>query len=138
MGYVLYRGKKRVASGRGCYCFTHKNTTVAECIAILMALKEIKRLGVKDVCVFTDCKAIADKVNNWTTFNSVALTSVWFGHVKSALSTLYSSIRWVPRGQNQQADHESSMAIPRPFRRRATDFFDYLAKTSPYTERKII
>ncbi len=103
-------GKKRLEISRS---LGHKTNNEAEYWALLLGLREAKRLGVRSVQVFTDSELIERQVNGSYRVKHPNLKGL-HKMVSQTLEEFSSfTIQSIPREENQEADRLANQAIER-------------------------
>jgi ribonuclease HI len=109
-GYVIYKGKEKLAEGEGLAGYEVTNN-YAEYFALVEALRKLKELRVEgDVVVRSDSQLLVGQMSKgWK-----VKRGGYLGMLKEARDLLkeFSSItfEWIPREQNEEADLLSRIA----------------------------
>ena len=91
----------------------HKTNNEAEYWALLLGLREAKRLGGKSIRIFTDSELVERQVNGFyrvKNLNLKALHDTVIRHLKGFSSY---TIQSIPREENREADRLANEAIQR-------------------------
>jgi ribonuclease HI len=95
----------------------HKTNNEAEYWALLLGLREARRLGVKSVQVFTDSELIERQVNGFYRVKHSNLKGLHKMVTQNLKEFSSFDIRSIPREQNQEADRLANQAIQRKIER---------------------
>jgi ribonuclease HI len=101
-------GKKLLEMGR---YLGHKTNNQAEYWALLLGLREAKRLGGKSIHIFTDSELIAKQVKGIYRVKNVDLKSLYDRVVQDLRGFSSFEIEYIPREENQEADRLANEAI---------------------------
>jgi ribonuclease HI len=108
-GFVVYSDGKKVSEGHG-VAGENVTSNYAEYTALVIALKELKRLGFDEVVVRSDSKLLVGQMSGeWKVKGGAYLE-----RLKEAreLASGFRALRfeWVPRERNEEADMLSRVA----------------------------
>ena len=91
----------------------HKTNNEAEYWALLLGLKEAKRLGGQSIQIFTDSELVAKQVNGLYRVRNLNLKSLHRAVIENLKGFSSFEIVSVPREQNREADRLANEAIER-------------------------
>jgi ribonuclease HI len=91
----------------------HKTNNEAEYLALLLGLREAKRLGGKSVRIFTDSELIERQVKGIYRVKDLNLQSLYGKVVKGLKGFSSFKIEFIPREENREADRLANAAIDR-------------------------
>jgi ribonuclease HI len=103
-------GRKLLEMGR---YLGHKTNNEAEYWALLLGLREAKRLGGKSIHIFTDSELIAKQVKGIYRVKNVNLKSLYDRVVQDLRGFSSFEIESIPREENREADRLANEAIQR-------------------------
>jgi ribonuclease HI len=101
-------GRKLLEMGR---YLGHKTNNEAEYWALLLGLREAKKLGGKSVRIFTDSELIARQVRRIYRVKDANLKSLYDKVVQDLRGFLSYEIESIPREENREADRLANEAI---------------------------
>ena len=91
----------------------HKTNNEAEYWALLLGLREAKRLGGKSLHILTDSELIARQVKGIYRVKNLNLKGLHKMVIQNLKEFSSFDIRSIPREENQEADHLANQAIQR-------------------------
>lgn len=91
----------------------HKTNNEAEYWALLLGLREAKRLGGKSIHIFTDSELIERQVKGLYRVKNLNLKGLHKMVTQNLKEFSSFDIKSIPREQNQEADHLANQAIQR-------------------------
>ena len=103
-------GKKMVEVSR---YLGHKTNNQAEYWALLLGLKEARRLGGESIHIFTDSQLIEKQVKGIYRVKDINLRALHKTVIENSKMFLSFEIEFIPREQNQEADRLANQAIQR-------------------------
>ncbi len=95
----------------------HQTNNQAEYWALLLGLREAKRLGGKSIEIFTDSELLERQVRGLYRVKALNLKRLHRAVVEDLGGFQSVKIAFVPREQNQEADRLANRAIQRRFRK---------------------
>jgi ribonuclease HI len=96
-----------------CRYLGHKTNNEAEYWALLLGLREAKRLGGESIRIFTDSELVAKQVNGLYRVRNLNLKSLHRAVIEDLEGFSSFEIVSVPREQTQEADRLANQAIER-------------------------
>jgi len=98
-GRVVARGSKVVGKGKG------MTTNVAEYMALICALTDVKALGLEDAKIFvkSDSQLIVYQINGKYRIKEPSLRP-YYREAKNLMISLNAKLEWIPREENEEAD----------------------------------
>ena len=96
-----------------CRYLGHKTNNEAEYWALLIGLREAKRLGGESIRIFTDSELVAKQVNGLYRVKNLNLKSLHRAVIENLKGFLSFEIMSIPRERNQEADRLANQAIER-------------------------
>jgi ribonuclease HI len=103
-------GKRMVAMSR---YLGHKTNNEAEYWALLLGLREAKRLGGKSIRIFTDSELIERQVKGLYRVRDLSLKALYKMVIQNLKGFSSFEIESIPREENQEADRLANQAIQR-------------------------
>jgi len=91
----------------------HKTNNEAEYWALLLGLREAKRLGGKSIRIFTDSELIERQVKGLYRVRDLNLKALYKMVIQNLEGFSSFEIESIPREQNQEADRLANQAIQR-------------------------
>jgi len=91
----------------------HKTNNQAEYWALLLGLKEARRLGGESIHIFTDSQLIEKQVKGIYRVKDINLRALHKTVIENSKMFLSFEIEFIPREQNQEADRLANQAIQR-------------------------
>lgn len=107
-GYTIKPENGKLITGKG-YVGRGTNNK-AEYSALIEALKEARKLGIKEVHAFGDSLLVVNQVKGIWNVNAETIKPLWKQAVHLAHSFVLFGIEWIPREQNETADQLSREA----------------------------
>ena len=96
-----------------CRYLGHKTNNEAEYWALLLGLREAKRLGGESIRIFTDSELVARQVNGVYRVRNLNLKSLHRVVIENLKGFASFEIVSIPREQNREADRLANLAIER-------------------------
>jgi len=93
----------------------HKTNNEAEYWAILIGLREAKRLGAEVLCIFTDSELVERQINGLYRVKDVKLKPLHEAVIQNLKGFASFKVESIPREQNREADRLANQAIQRRF-----------------------
>lgn len=109
--YITDRGGKRIAR-RG-YYLGHKTNNEAEYEALLLGLKEARRLGGESIHIYTDSELIERQVRGVYRVKELRLKILHRRVTEMIREFASCEMEFIPRSKNQEADLLANLAIER-------------------------
>jgi ribonuclease HI len=91
----------------------HKTNNEAEYWALLLGLREAKRLGGRSIHVFTDSELLERQVNGIYRVRNLNLKGLYNRAIRDLKGFSSFTIESIPREQNQEADRLANEAVQR-------------------------
>ena len=91
----------------------HKTNNEAEYEALLLGLREAKRLGGESIRIFTDSELVERQVNGLYRVKNQNLKVLYASVLKHLREFSSYAIESIPREENQEADRLANLAVQR-------------------------
>jgi ribonuclease HI len=91
----------------------HKTNNEAEYWALLLGLREVKRLGADSIRIFTDSELIERQIKGLYRVKELHLKTLHRTAIKNLKEFSSFEIESIPREQNREADRLANLAIQR-------------------------